>query len=202
MPRMCSINVSTPELSARSVEADASLPRHGCLDLGSLWDDAGLHISPERDEKAACQRDDGDAAHPALGLADTLAEPAAQGAARLVAQPQPGQLYHRGSEAPVAGLGDPLFTVDAAALPRHRRQAGISRHLAPVAEAAEECLQLQHRRDLRANALESRQQADLAGARARYLDRRVPLRLDLRELGQHELEALQFAQDLLLQARR
>src|SRR5512132_3428324 len=131
----CSISFSTPELSPE-VEADVSLPRHGCLDLGSLWHDAGLYIPPERDEKAACQRDDSDAAHPALGLADTLAEPAAQRAARLVAQPQPSQLHHRGPEARVAGLGDSLFTVQAAALPRHRRQAGISRHLAPVAEAA------------------------------------------------------------------
>src|SRR6266550_7702984 len=56
------------------------------------WYEAGFQIAPQRHHQLARQRYDGDLADAALGLADPLAEPAAQFALGLMSQPQPAEL--------------------------------------------------------------------------------------------------------------
>jgi hypothetical protein len=57
-------------------------------------DQAGLEITPERNQELARHGQDGDAPDAALHGADPLAQLDAQGAVGLVAQPKPGELDH------------------------------------------------------------------------------------------------------------
>src|SRR6185503_7349059 len=80
-----------------------------------------------------------------------------EGAARLMAQPQPGQL-DRGAPRPrVARLGDALVASDSAALPRTGSEAEVAAHLAPVAEGPEEHFVAQHRGEREPNAAQLHQ---------------------------------------------
>ena len=51
-------------------------------------------LAPQRCQKFAGERHDGDAAHPPLAVADALTEPGTQGAAGLILRPQPSQFDH------------------------------------------------------------------------------------------------------------
>src|SRR5215216_6747720 len=108
------------------------------LQYGAIRHKANRHIAPQGDDQLPGHRDQHNPAHPALAGAHTVMEPARQGAARLMAQPQPGQL-DRGAPRPrVARLGDALVASDSAALPWTGSEAEVAAHLAPVAEVAEE----------------------------------------------------------------
>ena len=65
-----------------------------------------------------------------------------------------GKLDHRLAQAAIARLRDPLIPFDAPALPGAGRQSSICRHLASVAEAAEQRFQPEERRELGAQAFE------------------------------------------------
>src|SRR5215207_11317420 len=116
------------------------------LQHGALRHKADRHAAPQGDNQLPGHRNQQDPAHPALSGAHTLVEPARQSAARLMAQPQPGQL-DRGAPRPrVARLGYALVAPDPATLPWTGRKAEIAAHLTPVAEVAEEHLVAQHGR--------------------------------------------------------
>ena len=162
-----------------------------------------LQHCPGRDQQAAGEGDDRDPADPPALVAHARPEPAARRALGLVPHPEPGQLDHGVAQARVAGLGDALLAGDLAAAPGRRRQPGVGRHLPPVGEAAVEALVVEDRRDLRADALEAREQGD--GRRPRFRLGRgggVAFRLDLGDLPPQELEPLELAPQLRPQARR
>ena len=73
-------------------------------------------------------------------------EPARQGRLRLMAQPQPGQLDHRGPQLRIAGLRHALLVDDRAAAPGRRRQARIGGDLAAIGELPAEVLPTTERR--------------------------------------------------------
>src|SRR3954447_24430306 len=93
-------------------------------------------------------------AHPPARRSDAPGEPLADRRSRLVTDPQPGDLDHRLAQPRIARLGD--AAIDAAALPGDRGEPGID--LAPVAEAAEQRFEPEHRGELRPDALEFHQQ--------------------------------------------
>ena len=68
-----------------------------------------------------------------------------------MAQPEPGQLDQRMAQPAVAGFGDALLAVDAAALPGARGQPRIGGDLEAVGEAAEQRLEPEQRRELGAD---------------------------------------------------
>src|SRR5689334_556690 len=133
--------------SSRFVASSRWPPQRTRSDLqyGALRHNPDRHIAPQRDDQLARHRNQQDPAHPALAGANPLVEPARQGALRLVAQPQPGQLDGSPPRPRVARLGDALVAPDCAALPRTGGQAKVAAHLAPVAEGAEEHFIAQHR---------------------------------------------------------
>jgi hypothetical protein len=116
-----------------------------CLKLGAYRHNAFGHVTPEGHEQLACQCDDSDATDLAAFVTDSLVEPSAQHAARLVPQPQPCELDHGFAQASIARLRDSLFDVDPATLPRARGQTWVSRHFPSIGEIAIKCLQRQHR---------------------------------------------------------
>src|SRR3954454_19955688 len=75
-------------------------PGSGLQD-GAGGDEAGLDVAPRGDQKLPRQGHDRDPPDAALGGADPGHEPLAQGALRLEAHPQPGELDHH---APDRGL--------------------------------------------------------------------------------------------------
>src|SRR5208337_3062988 len=106
----------------------------GGLHDSPLDDEAGGHVFPQRHEQLARQGHDQrllDA--PAIGL-DAIFEPQRQGRIGLMATPQPGQFDEGCSQARIAGLGGPLFALDAAAAPRRGREPGIGGDLTPIGE--------------------------------------------------------------------
>src|SRR5580704_3647401 len=117
---------------------------------GTLRHHASFKITPKRHQQLACHRHDGDTADAAFRGADTRPEPDAQIAVGLIAQPQPGEFDPSGSPLAVAGLADAPLARRAPALERARRDANITRQLAPVVEATMEYLSDQHRGKLRA----------------------------------------------------
>src|SRR3712207_4583862 len=122
----------------------SSASRSARLHHRAVRDHALGRIPPERHEQLAGKGHDADPAGAATLGADALAEPAAQGRPRLVAQPHPRELDGGGAQARVARLRDPLLAVDPAALPRAGRQAGEGRELALVIEAAGKRLEPEH----------------------------------------------------------
>src|SRR6185437_4149761 len=125
-----------------------------CLHDRTRRDLAMVDIPREGDEQLAGERDDRDAADPAALGANALAEPTAESTGGLVSHPHPGKLDHCGTQTRIACLRDALFVVDAATLPWTGSQAGIGRQLPSVLKMAEQTLKVEHRRELRANALE------------------------------------------------
>src|SRR4051794_39946449 len=65
--------------------------------------EAGLYVSPDRDQQLTSEGDDGDTLDAPGGGADAVAIPARQRALGLMTQPQPGELDERLARAPVAG---------------------------------------------------------------------------------------------------
>src|SRR3954471_18562345 len=126
--------------------------------------EAGLHISPDRDQQLTSEGHDGDTLDASGGGADAVAIPARQRALGLMTQPQPGELDKRLARAPVAGLADALLTACAAAGIGTGCQARIGRHVAAVGEVAVEDLQLQHGCELRADAFQPQQRRELGAA--------------------------------------
>jgi transposase len=120
------------------------------------------HIPSERDQQLAGNCDNRDPDAPAF-VANPGAEPAAQRAVRLMPHPQPGQFDHNMAQAPVAGPGDALLTVDLAAAQWCRNQPGIGRHVTPVGKVAIQPFEIEPGRDLRPDPLEPCQQSDRRG---------------------------------------
>src|ERR1700749_3274336 len=75
-----------------------------CLHRGLLRDRAGGEVAPQRHDQLACQRDDRDAPGPAAGVGGARAEPLAELAAWLMAQPQPGEFDRLEAGTWIAGL--------------------------------------------------------------------------------------------------
>src|SRR3954447_25536243 len=133
--------------------------------------EAGLYVSPDRDQQLTSESDDGDTLDTPGGSADAVAIPARQRALRLMTQPQPGELDERLARAPVTGLADALLTAPAPAGIGAGGPAGIGRHGAGGGEVAVEDLQLQHGCDLRADAFQPQQRRELGAALLARLSR-------------------------------
>src|SRR5215831_4080610 len=116
--------------------ASSVLCFHGC----ALRNEPGGEITPQRHNQLARQRDDGDALGAPASIGRTGAEPVAEGAVRLMAEPKPGQFDCLVASTPIACLADALLAVDAATLPGTGRQSAIAGDLAPVAEVLVEQL--------------------------------------------------------------
>src|SRR5208282_3154561 len=148
------------------------------LENGTLRYHAGLQVAPQGHQQLARQGHDGDAPDAALDGADPLAEPDAQGAVGLVAQPQPGKFHHGGASLAIAGLADSLLARHAAALERARRKADVAAQLSTIIKVAIEHLADQHRRKLRPDRLELMESLNLLGVDAptpgRAQSRRAP----------------------------
>src|SRR6476469_1150411 len=158
--------------------------------------EAGLYVSPDRDQQLTSEGDDGDTLDAPGGGADAVAIPARQRALGLMTQPQPGELDERLARAPVAGLADALLTARAAAGIGTGCQARIGRQVAAGGEVAVEDLQLQHGCELRADAFQPQQRRELGAALLARLRRaRVAHGLDLGQVPQHELEAVELPTD-------
>src|SRR6478735_5785882 len=124
--------------------------------------EAGLHVSPDRDQQLTSEGDDGDT-----------------------------------FDAPGGGLADALLTARAATGIGTGCQARIGRHVAAVGEVAVEDLQLQHGCDLRADAFQPQQRRELGAVLLARLRRaRVAHGLDLGQVPQHELKAVELPADL------
>src|ERR1041384_5415105 len=89
-----------------------------CLHRSLLGDHAGGEVAPQRHDQLVRQRDDRDAPGPAAGVGGAGAEPLAELAARLMAQPQPGEFDRLEAGAWIACFADALLAIDAAAAPR------------------------------------------------------------------------------------
>ena len=74
-----------------------------------------------------------------------------------MAQPQPGELDESCSQSRIAGLGDALLAIDRSALPRCRRESGVSSKLASIVELAEKPLQPENGGEFGANTFEVEQ---------------------------------------------
>src|SRR3954470_8977254 len=157
---------------------------------------------PGRDQELPRQRHDHRLARAGAGVRGARPVPPGERAVGLVPHPQPGQLDHGVAQARGARLGDALLAGDLAAAPGRRRQPGVGRHLPPVGERPVEALVVEHRRDLRADRLEPREQGDgrRLGA-GRGLGGGVAFRLDLGDLPPQELAPLELAPQLRPQAR-
>src|SRR5213593_606955 len=90
----------------------------GGLERGAGRDLAVLDVAPQRDGQAPRQRHDAYAAHALAAAGEAPVEPVAQVAARLQAQPPPGQLHEQGAHALVAGFADALLGLAVAAVVR------------------------------------------------------------------------------------
>ena len=73
--------------------------------------------APERNEKLAGECDDRDPSQTTAVGPDALLKPVAQRRSRLMTKPQPGGLDHRGTEARITRLRDPLFPLHVADSP-------------------------------------------------------------------------------------
>src|SRR5712691_7529672 len=99
---------------------------------------AGLEITPQRNHELARERHDGDPTRPALEVAHPLMEPAGQFAARLVSDPQPGELDGELAGAAVAGFADALIALAGATVVGRPGQPDIAADLAAIVERAVE----------------------------------------------------------------
>src|SRR5262252_6886498 len=92
---------------------------------------------------------------------------------------------------------------DGAALPWRRRQAGVGGHLPPVVELAEQALRPEDGGGLWADTLQPRQHGRRRGRLVTGgLEQSVAFRLDSLQLPQQDLEPIQLADNLRLQAHR
>src|SRR5258708_14329749 len=160
---------------------------------------ASFKITTKCQQQLACQRPDGDAADAAFRGTDTRAEPDAQIAVGLIAQPQPGEFDPGGSSLAVASLADPLVMRHVSALEWARREADIARQLAAIVEVTMEYLANQHRGKLRTDRLELMEILDFLCVDIRrcfILNNRVALRFKSGDHLNHELQTLQFTLDL------
>src|ERR1700730_2700224 len=114
------------------------------LENGALRDHAGLEIAPERHRQLARHGHDHDPLDAAFRVADALAEPDAQSAIGLVAQPQPGQFDHGLAGLGIARLADALLAHGTPAAERAGWHPDIAANLAAIIERAVEHLADQH----------------------------------------------------------
>src|SRR3954464_3776511 len=120
-------------------------------------------------------------------------------------QPQPGHLDHGRSQPGIAGLRDALVPMDRSALPWRGGQPGIGGNLLSVAERAEQTFRPERSGRLGSNASQRQQQSRWrwhAGARLRLGQHGIPLGFDSLDLFDQELEPVELAADLGLQALR
>src|SRR6185312_2986924 len=165
---------------------------------------AGREITPQRHHQLARQRHDGDAAHPSLHVANALTEPAAEIAARLMPQPQPGELDRKLARTPVAGLADALLAAALAAVVRRARKPEIAADLTAIVERAIECLVDQPLPADRTDALELDELPYLGLGRAGLSGEQGGLvgHVERVQLLGDKAQSLVFAHDLLLEPRR
>src|SRR4051794_4149963 len=99
---------------------------------------SGFHVAPQRDQQLPRQGDDGDPERAPLQGANALAEPSSERAARLVAQPQPGELDKGGTCPRIACAANAPVSVHASALVGHGGHADITGKLTAVCEGTVE----------------------------------------------------------------
>src|SRR4029450_5728159 len=120
-------------------------------------------------------------------------------------QPQPGNLDHDRPQPRIAGLGDALVPMDRSALPWCGGQPRIGRNLLSVAERAEQALRPERGGRLGSNASQRQQQGRWrwpTGARPRPGQHGIAPGFDSLDLFDQELEPIELAADLGLQALR
>ena len=132
----------------------------GSGDAGAGGHETGVGIAPQGDQELAGHRHDHDPADPSPGTGGAGLEPLAQRTVGLEPHPSPRHLHELGSDPGGPVTADPLVTIDVAAGPRGRRQAGPARELAAVVEPAVEDLVRQQGRVVRADPLEPGQRRD------------------------------------------
>src|SRR5262245_25581326 len=98
-------------------------PQAPALPPGPFGPLAAPQVAPQRDQQLAGQRDDAHLPRPPVPRPEAPVVPRAERAARLPAQPQPGQLHDQRPHVPVARLADPLLALALPAVIRRRRQA-------------------------------------------------------------------------------
>src|SRR5262249_4127839 len=81
------------------------------------------HTAPQGNQQLTRQGHNADLPGPLIPRAEAALVPLAQGAARLPAEPDPGQLDDQAAHVPVARLADPLLALALAAVVGRRRQA-------------------------------------------------------------------------------
>src|SRR4051794_32443606 len=120
-------------------------------------------------------------------------------------QPQPGDLDYGRSQPGIAGLGDALVPMDRSALPRRRGQPGIGGNLLSVAERAEQAFRPERDGRLGSDASQRQQLGRWrwhTGARLRLGQHGIALGFDSLDLFDQQLEPVELAADLGLQALR
>ena len=156
-------------------------PRHrSCPDLDARRQQSGFRVAPQCDQQLTRHRDDGDAPCATLQGCRRAHGTKLQGASRLIAQPQPGELDEGCASSRVASPPDAPVAIHASALMRHRCDADIAGKLTPVVEAAVEHLPHEHGRDVLANAPDALKEVIFwamasSGAAARAADRSVSI---------------------------
>src|SRR5262249_2528203 len=123
---------------------------------------AGFQIAPQSHQELARHGHDGNPARPALKVADTFAEPDAQGAITLIAQPRPGELDHHTARHGIAGLADALVAIDRPAAKRARSQPHIAAQFSTISKVSTKHLANETGGEFRADCLELGKHFDLA----------------------------------------
>src|SRR5580704_2206834 len=164
---------------------------------GAVGDDAGLEIAPQRHHQLARHRDDGDASHPAFGVAHPRLEPSAQLAVGLPEDPPPGEFDGHRAGAAIAGLADALVALLLAAAVGRSRHPEAGADLPAIGEAAVEHLVDE---DLSAGDADGFEPGELHDLRLSRPGRRLAafslaLSLDRRDLLVGEDEPLMLTRD-------
>ena len=172
---------ASPSGAMRPTAIPLRLCRGKRADLNAGRDDPSFDIAPKCNQQFAGHCHNCDPPGAPGQCADALAKPLSQIAARLVAQPEPGELDHRRPGTRIAGSADATITVDAAALIWHRRDADVAGELPAIIERTVEYLACEPRGKVIADTPDAAQSANLAvGLLLRLsLDGYVPLGLNL-----------------------
>ena len=169
------------------------------LERSSFGDDAVLDKTPQRDCKFSGQRDNADLAAPHAFGAEALAPPQRKFAVGLIAEPEPSQLDERLPRELVAGLADPLITVDVTTVVGAGRKPNERRHMSSGFERSMIDLGDQHGRCRLPHGSKLRQTLDLLGVREAssvIVEGFLSIGLDLRDLSRDHLVARKHAFDV------
>src|SRR4051794_7969103 len=94
---------------------------------------------PQGDQEPACHRHHHHFAHAASPTANALAKPADLSRAGLIALPEPSQLDHYRSQAPIASFANPLLTLRGPATEWRWGEPGVRAECLAIGEFAPPC---------------------------------------------------------------